>query len=670
MKEFIEFRDLERVSGSSGSDFLRIISRDLNEQNIEYVIERLKLSGICVDIYGTHKYQEILDSATAIINARTTKPIIALQRLLNNVKLFNMLFQDFDNLREQTGVNKIPAYSQIPALLITGEIFLSSLQDYSRGLDLRILETKYPFVIAFGKDNGSLAPPEKVLNEIIDLNEKVMEQIGIVMKYLYHKDVPTYGLDALVSKDEIKICRQHFDLLGRYETLLHIYEHWRFWGGNLFPETASKINFKYQNENDHYSQRIAVFRSRILRNKWMHDFQLYIDKLPVDPKTESLPPTDFRTNNEYLSVSFCRELFGSVDLKEKILNITLAEWIRAYTILQQLSEDFLAKRDGAKKLSVREWCIVRSKDEWIETLILNGIDQIGAKIIVENLIFNRTAKDLFDCPFISLGDSLVILPSLVSFISPVDAMLSNFYNKELALNFRGRGLELKVIEMLSTQNIIGKNIKTSNGSDEYECDVVFVLDHDLYFIECKTFLQPETPRRYYEYIGKLTEAANQLNRISSYLETNLNVVKTSLNLDNDWKANHIHKIIVSSALVGEPFFINDCYITDASNLKRFFDRESPGFSIGMVRVSPQDHNYEGKVTSDKLLNIIKDPPPIKIAQRMMKRKYNNMTLSGYSLAFYNFDESEMVVADEKALRKLAKKLRVPYKFLEKKIDGK
>jgi hypothetical protein len=668
MKKFIEFRDLEKVLGSSGKYFLEKLGNDLSEDR-KYAIERLKLSGVCVDIYGSGKYKEILKSAVAMFIEKA-QPEETLQKILNQAMIFNKLFQDFDELRDNTGVNTISSENQIPAFLIASEIFLSSLHDYSKGFDKETLQTKYPFVIAFRKSESILAPPEKVLAEIIHLNDKVMEQIGVVIKYLYHKGVPSCGLDSLVSIGEIKISRQHFALLERYEALFNVYEYWRFWEGLIYPETATKFKFEIENENFQYSQRIAVFRERIRRTKWMQDLSTIKDKISVDPETKSLPPICFRIPEEYLSVVFCKDLFGSDDLQERILNITLAEWIRAYTILQQISLDFLEKRIGTTKLTVRDWCIVKTKDEWVDALTVNGINQINAEVMIENLIFRPTSKDVIDCPLISLDDSLVILPSLAAMISPADAMLSNFNNKELLGNFRGRGFELSIIEMLAKQNIFGKNIKTSNGSEEYECDVVFVLDQDLFFVECKAFLQPETPRRYYEYIGKLTEAADQLNRISSFFEHNLEVVKTSLGLNNAWKANHIYKLILSSAMVGEPFFINNCFITDDSILKRFFDRESPGFRIGRARISPPDPNYEGVITSQKLLNSVIDPPQVNFTRGMMKTKYNNLELNNYSLSFQNFEETDMVVPGEKELRKLAKLLNVSYKFLKDKIDGK
>lgn len=669
MAKFIEFRDFERLSAVSAEGFLERFKAEVNELDPEYMIKKLRLSGICVDIYGSNKYQKILASAIEILISSQRVPGGLLQNLKSNIEILEALFGDFNRLRDQTGVNAIQANDQIPTLLITTEIFLASLQDYCNGANLRTLEAKYPFVIAFGDGGGRLAPPEAVLAEIIHLNDKVMEQVGDILKYFYYRGIPSTGLDIQISFDEIKIIRQHFDLLGRYEVLLLAYEYWRFWSGNLIRKGDRKICLEFRNENDILSQRVSVFRSRILKNKWMQDFRLIRDKVKVNPNTTILPPTDFRVAEESLSTIFCREFFGSIDLKEEISGITLAEWVRSYTILKQISEGFLQQRNNYTKLAVRDWCIVKTREEWIETYILNGIDPRKAQVIIDNLTFTSKTEDLIDCPFVPLENSLVVIPSLVAFISPADAMLSNFYNKGFLLNFRGKGLEKKILKMLSDNKINGKNIRTISGADEYECDVVFELNQSLFFVECKTFIQPETPRRYYEFIGKITEAANQLNRISSFYETHLDIVIKELGLRNDWKPEGFYKVVVSSALLGESFFIDGCYITDDSNLKRFFDREAPGLSLGKLRIAPPDENYEGTIDAKKLINILSDPPPIKHTRGIMKKKLNEMELEKFVFSFSNFVENEMTVPDTKNLRKLAKLLNIPLKVLKQNMDG-
>lgn len=669
MDKFVEFRDLERLSAVSIEGFLEKFKTEVNELDPEYIIKRLRLSGICVDIYGSKKYKKTLDSAIEILISSQRVPGELIQNLKSNIELLEALFDDFNRFRDQTGVNAIQVNNQIPTLLITTEIFLASLQDYCNGANIRALEAKYPFVIAFGDGRGRLAPPEAVLAKIIHLNEKVMEQVGQILKYFYYRGIPSKGLDIQISFDEIKTIRQHFDLLGRYEVLLLAYEYWRFWSGNLSRKGDRKISLDFKNENDILSQRISVFRSRILKNKWMQDFRLIRDKVTVNPNTTIFPPTDFRVAEESLSTIFCREFFGSIDLKEEILGITLAEWVRSYTILKQISETFLQQRNNYTKLTVRDWCIVKTREKWIETYILNGIDPRKAEAIIDNLTFTSKTEDLIDCPFVPLENHLVVIPSLASYISPANAMLSNFYNKEFLLNFRGKGLELKMLKMLSDNKINGKNIRTILGADEYECDVVFELNQSLFFIECKTFIQPETPRRYYEFIGKITEAANQLNRISSFYATHLDIVIKELGLRNDWKPETIYKVVVSSALLGEPFFINGCYITDDSNLKRFFDRETPGLGFGKLRIAPPDENYEGTIDVKKLINIISDPPPIKVTRGIMKKNLNEMDLEKFEFSFFNFVENEMIVPDTRSLKKLAKSLNIPMKVLKQNLDG-
>lgn len=669
MKDFIEFRDLEKLLKQSPPDYLSRIKSAVSNKDHEKIIELIKLSGVCIDIYGNQQNKKILDQVIEIVQKGDPNKTPQIEILRNDIFIFDQLFNDFQELRNISQVNNFNDSNQVSAFIISSEIFLASLQDYGMGMDFPHLEEKYPFIIAFGNGEGKFAPPEKVVSELIHLNNDVMEQVGEVLKYLIYKGMPWSGVDTHIPLEEIKMSRRHFDLLSRFEVLCHIHENWRFCGGTFINETKTRFKYLLDNIDDYIAQRVSVFRARSLRNKWMQDFVINEEKLPINPETKITPPNEFRTSDEYLSAIFCNELFGSEDLSEHILGISLGEWIRAYTILKQISITFLTERKLKIPLTIRTSCIAKTRKEWADIFQENGFEKNKVEIIIDNLVFTKNSKDLIDCPFIPIDDELVIIPSIVVPISPADAMLSNFYQKELTVNFRGKGFENRFIVMLSSNNIQGKNLKTIDNGNEYECDVAFVLDDDLYFIECKTFLQPETPRRYFEFIDKITEATNQLNRISNFYAKNLQIVKNKLGLSDQWVPRSIQRVVVSSAMLGEPSKINGCFITDFSIMRRFFDRENPGLSIGKVRINTPDKNYEGIISSEKLINIMTNPAPISIIKNIMKKTEREMTLNKISIKYDFFEENELIIPDKDSLVKLAQSLNIPYEELIKHING-
>jgi hypothetical protein len=407
MKEFIEFRPLERLSGQP-AEFLAFLDAQIKEHGIEHATNLLRLSGICVDIYGTGKYTELLEDAKRLISSYDGEHNKFLTKLSQDVNLFEAVFDSFRELRSSTGVTEIPLDRQISAFLLTAEMFLGSLTAYAQLKNIDDIQKVYPFVIGFADNNSNFVSPEKVLGKIIQLFDNVMEQLGLILKYLYFTGASFVGLHSTIKIDEIISSRDHIQLFDRYDVIYKKYEYWRFFDGNLVTPKETIIYFSPTVETDLISQRIGTFRARIRRNKWMQEFRLVMEKVPTDPATKQLPKTGYRLPEEFLSSIFCHDYFGSDDLSEKILEISLAEWIRAYTILSQVSTQFLTERKSMKPFALSEWCLAKTEQEWVSVFETNGITQNNAKTIVKSLIFDKNAKDLIDCPFIPIDGYLIL----------------------------------------------------------------------------------------------------------------------------------------------------------------------------------------------------------------------------------------------------------------------
>lgn len=220
---------------------------------------------------------------------------------------------------------------------------------------------------------------------------------------------------------------------------------------------------------------------------------------------------------------------------------------------------------------------------------------------MDTLTFNTKSKDLIDCPFIPIDGYLVSLPTIVSNASPSEAYLSNFSNLNLDISFKGNGFVKRFLRKLTNLGIPNSNIYVKENQDEYECDVVFAIEGDLYFVECKSFLQPQTPRAHYEFVDKMLDASIQLNRINDFYIAHFDNVRKELNLSERWTPNSVHKLILCSAMIGEVNLLNDCFLIDNSILMRFLNRESPGIAWGKIRVQSPDENYTGEITAEKLI---------------------------------------------------------------------
>jgi hypothetical protein len=262
-----------------------------------------------------------------------------------------------------------------------------------------------------------------------------------------------------------------------------------------------------------------------------------------------------------------------------------------------------------------------------------------------------------------------LLPSLTSKIAPADAMLSNFMYKRLDVSLRGKGLENRILANLAKNGIPGKNVNSHHKGEEYECDIVFILEENLFFVECKAFLQPDSPRTYYEFVDKITNAPNQLIRISSFYENNIEIIRDKFGMPETWMPKQIYKIIVSGALLGESFSINDCYVTDESILQRFFDREAPGIAIEHAKIAIPNENYADSITVQKLMNVISSPPPIELTKARMNKRSMSLELHNLIFSYHDLDGVELSVMGRKKLKKLAKSLGISANYLRKKING-
>lgn len=671
MKKYIEFHDLERKASESPEEFLEILQETLHTKGLRLAVETLRLTGICVDIYGSQRYKALLNEAVKFLQDQTLpKQQGPLRKLLRESERFEELFKDFESYRAESGVADIPKEQQIASLLLAGEIFLSSLHEFSSAKrTVEEISERYPFTVALINNKDEIADPNKAFTNAMHIFDNVMEWLGTILKYLYFVGMPSIGVKDEISRENLSVSRRHIELFDAYKSLERIHEYWRFWGGNL-DKRGNIFYYSHSDENDFYAHRISVFRSRIFRNSHIQNFKLLHDQISIMPDTKVLPPKSFRSLEEVIAAEFCYNYFGSLDLSESVLGITLAEWVRSYIILQQESFQFLEARDYKSPLNLLNWFIVKTKQGWVQLLVDNGIEPSKAKDIVKNLTFNAGSRDLIDCPLVPMDeDLLVALPTLVNFISPADAMLSNFIQRTFKISFRGMRFESQVQKMLEDAQITAKKIKTTFDGQEYECDIALVLDDTLFLTECKTILQPQTPRDYYAFIGKITDAVAQLRRISVFYQNHLDILKREMNLDASWQPKSIYNLIITNAFLGKPYFLEDCHITDASLLARFFSRQSPGLQIGHVAIPKPDKDYSGEINKQKLMHAISNSLPVRLTRQRLIRRRDEIRFMTKVLIKVSLIGNEMTNLDEEQFEKLAEALKLPKDTLEEMISG-
>lgn len=658
MIEYNEFHELERNS-SRPKKFLKHLEAYVQEHGLK-AIQLLRSSGICVDIFNTGKNKELFESCIAILNkSQNISDKYEVERLVNEVEILNNLFQDFNTFRKLSGVEDIHVKRQIPAFLIATEIMIGSGWEFMQGRSLIDIKSRYLYVFGAGDSNGNPISVTKVGDQFSRALDNCMEHTGLILKYFIHNSVPFDGIKITVSSEEVRKSREHLNFADKYEKLYDLYDLWKFFNWKV-SSTNSHVYFEPIEEKHYLSQQISNSRFKLLKLKWNMDFITVSEAIKTDPITELLPPNKWRTVTESSTGIFCHEFFGSDDFSEQVNGVSLGEWIRAYTVLSQEGNRYLDNRKNVMPLSIEKWCIVKTREEWIELITKGGINSSKAERIIESFTFGSNSRDLLDCPLLPISNYLIALPSIIAHIDPTGAMLSNFNSKNSDIAFKGDGLERRIKDRLTKSGIKCASLEAIEGSDQYQCDVTFNLDDDLYFMECKTFLQPLAAREHYELSGKIESAIKQLNRISDFFSSNLQFVRESLKLNENWEPKNIHKVVLCSSMLGEAIHYDGSYVIDESALRRFLDREAPGMAIGKTRIRPKDINYEGDITSEKLINILKELPQIKLLNKYFSGQFSEMRFNEFNIEyfFYKHHVDSYIQLDENQIYELSEKLGV------------
>ena len=664
--DFVEFRHLERLANKSPSKFLNFLKEALFQHGLEYCVRLLKLSGICVDIYGTGNNRKTYEKCLNVLVGTNREKDERISKLDKEVCLWNSIFEDFRNLRHSTGVEEIKLKRQIPSFLLVIEMVISAGMEYALGHKLKDIKQRYPLVLALGDEEEKIIEDRRAHSHLLQIMDNIMENAGIILRYLIYNKAPLEGNKTTVSGKDLRTSLQHIFLIDRYDQLLHQYEFWKFYDSELEMSTNFNIFIKPIDLENYVAQHVSNTRYRMLRMKWMFDFGVMASQMKVDPETKSLPPKNLRIDLEGLASIFCHEFFGSEELAECLLGVPLAEWIRAFTVLHQEGKKYIDSRTSVAPLALSKWCIVQSKEVWVETMKKGGIEESKAEIIIDNLTFGPDSKDMLDCPLFPIDGLLLALPSILYQIEPGAALMSNFLSKSLDVSFKGRGLEKRLLTSISDAGLKCSEVSDNDNGEEFQCDIVFKVEDDLFYVECKSFIQPSTPREHYELFDKLYEATKQLNRIADYYNNKLDKVKHQLKLRDDWVPKNSHRLVVCSAMVGQETVINGCHIIDESAFRRFFDRESPGFVIGKVAVPFPDENYEGETTTEKLINVLNCLPQVLFAKKQLVAQAREMTLDAITIQYIGFTKlmGDYFNLNDEEINKLAKELGIKPEILK------
>jgi hypothetical protein len=308
------------------------------------------------------------------------------------------------------------------------------------------------------------------------------------------------------------------------------------------------------------------------------------------------------------------------DDRSEYAGLTLAEWIRGYSVLQDVAHNALQSRD-ADRLTIRF-----SNGELVELLQRLGLHGGKAQVFIGHATYRKASRDLFDQPLIRLQDGGYLLLAISAATSSIpNIILSTLGMLEVNLDGRGKRFEKRMIELLGKHGIKAKNIICDRDGETYDYDVAFVWGDYLFLFECKSRgLSGGDPGQTYFFSLGIRKAIKQVTRLAEGLKRHPDILSTYM---PEAVGKHVVHCVVNS-LPYSTFTEEDAlHFTDEGGIARFFQQSEIGprsFSreAGLGAIDPASavaFLWDGaKPTPEDFLRHLRTPIQLVIAVSRLK----------------------------------------------------
>lgn len=554
-----------------------------------------------------------------------------------NKKEFLAHLNEFDNIEECLFVIK---YAEV----FTGNIATNDTQNSVQQLLFEKFYSKFPDKI------------NMFLNDILILNDlykKISESKDAELSKVRQELLPLYLINSLNVVIEMTQREMTAESADHRDAWID------FVGKQLKILLRNKIDFKYQKLFDTVPDSLLrvlldhhIFSSTII-DSWIYSEllisqtggelyfkevgkfsigKLYTQATFLELKEsrdfhEALIHTfsdeddkDFEHRKEYIYKQI-EEYFYTEDFNQEYMGVTLAEWVKGYLALYKIA------------LTCTE-PILLPEAILLSMYNANSIRVEAAKIILENLSFSVSSRDLYDSPLIKFGDELLVLPRLIEsidFSRSIFSLLSNVQkDTDTQISQKGKNFERYINNLVKLQfDIHSSGLKVAEGQETYEIDGLFFDEGTVVILEAKTQKQPENYIDYEKNQVELNRYIQKFNRNAEFFINNKDYIIQQLNLDNDQEITFI-KVLVTNVSQME-YEVDGVYIIDEIDFSNFMNRRVPGLNIfsnfyqTQERIQLEPELYSGKATVQQFIDLIKNSKKRdRIREKIKTRKLNFM----------------------------------------------
>lgn len=536
-----------------------------------------------------------------------------------NKKEFLVHLNEFDNIEEYLFVVK---YAEV----FTGNLATNDTKNNVQQLLFEKFYSKFPDRI------------DRFLNDIRILNDlykKLSERRDAELSKVKKELLPLYlinSLNKVIEETQKNISAESADHRDAWIDFI---------GRQLKILLRKKIDFNYQKLDDTVPESLLytlldhhVFSTTIV-DSWVYsellicqtDGELYfkeigqfsIEKLYTQATFLELKESrafhgglihtfsdeddkDFEHCKEY-TYKQIEEYFYTNDFNQEYMGVSLNEWIIGYLTLYKISLGYREPR-------------LLTEDILLSIYKASLIREESAKIILKNLSFSVSSRDLYDSPLIKFGHEFLILPKLIEsidFSRSIFSLLSNVQkDSDTQISQKGKNFERYINDLVRSQfDICSSGLKVKEGKDTYEIDGLFFDGGTVVILESKTQKQPDN---YIDYAKNQLELKRYIQKFHRnadfFIDNKKDYIIEKLNLDNNQELNFIKVFVTNVSQM--KYEIDGVYIIDEIDFSNFMRRRVPGLNIfsnfykTQKRIELEPELYSGKATVQQFVDLIKN----------------------------------------------------------------
>jgi hypothetical protein len=555
-----------------------------------------------------HKYTfQIKQLDTWLSTRLTSEEIKVWNKILEESRYINMLYEDLYNDPDYIEANSIDSSRELAAFLVCMEYSLSALKD---------------LLIGDGYLNyqlDSFFRPKECIGNINDrilfygeLYDNISIKIRGILEYIIFIKNNSQVCEK-INIDDIMKARGHVVSIMKKDTIDMIAESWQFDGIDI---TCDKSIITCNN------------------NFWGHTIRTYWEMRERSfTTTEAMAHEKFPKKGEgdlwdieiakfilqkqlYVDISDCECKIVSKDNNKTTINIL--DLVKGYARLKSICEQHLKNRNSKDIIgNIHRVCVQIKKKDLKKNLLELGLKD--TEVILELLTYNKK-KDIIDAPLISSGRYYYMLPTLIAstLISEVVLSMANVFE------FRGKELEKRLLHLLKEEGILCGKLKKHVNADTYEYDSIFILDNSLFIVESKAWGFPGNITQYYHMNDKIIEAGNQLERLADYISKNLSVVLNDLNLRADYKIDNIYRILLSNFQRADEQVLENTFLCDFNSFRGIIKGIPSGVIIAennnsLKKISDKPMR-KSQITSNELIDFLKSNELLKRTNQLLVKE--------------------------------------------------